>query len=511
MVLSKGPPGMATSTLLSGGVFAAAETEEARHGHFQRTLRAGRGINRVDLVEVLVREASERLMELVEWGIQAETYRGYLFSQGRPPIWGEEITRCLKMRADSLGVRFRGGVWITAVRCREAGVGLLGYSPIRGQWLGYLCKAAILATGGGSALYLRHDNPQRMFGEGYAVALEGGAELQDMEFVQFYPLTLAEPGLPPLLVPPRVVDRGRLRNGKGEDLLKKYGITERPAGERARDALSRAFYQEMQEGEEVWMDLTDLKEGDWREDPLSASMEGLLGDRCGAKQRPLRLAPAAHFFMGGARIDAWGRTSVSGLYAAGEVAGGVHGANRMGGNALTETLVFGARAGWAAGEHARCCENKEGKQREVREELRALIPEPRNGPGSGAIGRLKGRLRKILWEQGGLLRDGLGLSHALEVVEEIGREAETIPSGGDPRTVRDLLELGLGVKTAKLVLEGALRRKESRGSHFRTDFPKQDDRDWLGNQLVRLGQDGRLEWSFQPCRGKDAPLEEGSR
>ena len=167
------------------------------------------------------------------------------------------------------------------------------------------------------------------------------------------------PGTAPLVIPPRLADRGLLVNDDGEDILKKYGIDERPAAERARDRLSQALFRKFIEtARGIFLDLRDVTEEKWLSDPFSASMRHILGDRRGALDRPLRVAPAAHHTMGGVRIDGKGATSVPGLFAAGEVTGGLHGANRLGGNALSETMVFGARAGnsaadWAKGSGAK--------------------------------------------------------------------------------------------------------------------------------------------------------------
>ena len=247
-----------------------------------------------------------------------------------------------------------GNLLVTDLVAQQGAVGVIAYEEASQAWFALTAKALILATGGAAALYLRHDNPKRILGDGYRLALEAGATLQDMEFVQFYPLALAEPGLPPLVIPPRLADCGRLVNGHEEDVLDKYGIEERPAGERARDRLSQALFKEIyRDGLDVWLDLSRLPDEKWQIDPFSAALGHLLGDRYGARRRPVRVAPVAHHVMGGGKIGHRGATTVPGVFAAGEVAGGLHGANRMGGNALSETLVFGARAGTAAAEWAK--------------------------------------------------------------------------------------------------------------------------------------------------------------
>ena len=166
----------------------------------------------------------------------------------------------------------------------------------------------MLACGGAGGLFARHDNPRGIVGEGYALALNAGALLQDMEFVQFYPVGLAEPGLPRHLVLLRLVDLGRLVNDRGEDIYAKYAITERPAAERSRDRLSQALFVEARAGRAVLLSLSGVSESEWTSDPFSESVLGIIGRRCGALQRPLRVAPMAHHTMGGVAIVPAGAT-----------------------------------------------------------------------------------------------------------------------------------------------------------------------------------------------------------
>jgi fumarate reductase (CoM/CoB) subunit A len=483
-VISKGTPGKATCTILSGGVFAGVPEANGPEDHIARTLQAGRGINQKELVEILAREGPKRLKELMAWGIKGEFHRGYLFAKGRPPVWGEAIVLCLLTRAKAMGVRFIGGMAVSSLRVLQGAAGVVANSAVRDKWLILTAKAVILATGGAGALYLRHDNPQRMIGEGYAIALDAGAQLQDMEFVQFYPLGSAEPKFPPLVIPPRLADRGRLFNRDKEDILEKYDIKERPAAERARDRLSQALFREIiLDKRDVWLDLQGISKKEWCSDPFSASTWDVLGKRYGARYRPIRISPMAHHVMGGVCIDTDGATSVPGLFAAGEVTGGLHGANRLGGNALTETQVFGARAGAAAAACAQRSTTRRGK--ELIQELALPLFGPKTGRTASSISELKKRLRHIMWEKGGIIRDREGLSHALSAVREIHAEAMGLPAADDPLVLQRGLELRYAARVATLILESALKREESRGAHFREDFPEQDDNRWLGHLRIR--------------------------
>jgi succinate dehydrogenase/fumarate reductase flavoprotein subunit len=495
LVLSKGAPGKSTCTWFSGGVMAGTPHGASTGGHLERTLLAGRGTNQRELVEVLVDEAPLRLQELMRWGIRAKFQDGYLYSQGRPPVLGEELVRSLLKRNRALGTRFMGNLQVTDLVVQAGTVGVCAYREASRSWFAVAAKAAILATGGAAALYFRHDNPKRILGDGYRLALEAGATLQDMEFVQFYPVALAEPGLPPLVVPPRLADRGRLVTARGEEVLGKYGISERPAAERARDKLSQALFREIfRDRCEVLLHLERLSHEEWHADPFSAALYPLLGDRYGANHRPVRVAPVAHHVMGGVRIDRQGATTVPGLFAAGEVAGGLHGANRMGGNALSETLVFGARAGDTAADWAKRSGGADMRWISGLLMERASKWDGAQGPGID----FRPRLREIMWRDGGVIRNREGLLNAATALRAMAEESEASFPAQESSELSRIVELHSATRVGALILEGALRRCESRGAHFREDFPEQDDENWQGHLQVKLTSSGELVWDFRP-------------
>jgi succinate dehydrogenase/fumarate reductase flavoprotein subunit len=491
-VLSKTGRGLGTSTVMSRGHFAGERTGWTREQHRESTLRAGKGLNLIESVDGLIQDAPESLEEMVRWGLRAVPEKGQLYAMGPPPVWGREIIRCLLDRARGAGVRFRSGLTAAAVRMVEGAARVLCFAFPRGEWVTFSSRALILATGGAGALYQRHDNPQRMLGEGYALALEAGAALMDMEFFQFLPIATAEPGLPQFAIPSTIASHGRLINGRGEEILEKYAIKERPADVHARDRLSQVLMYEIRDGNEAFLDLRGVSEKEWAGDALGTAK--ILCDRFPARHRPLRVMPTAHFFMGGVCTDAQGRTGVPGLYAAGEAAGGLHGANRMAGNALTETLVFGARAGRAASLWAGRSPSKWGTY-PGEEMMLPLSPAPGNSAVEGATA-LKKRLQKVFWEQGGILRKREGLLQAIEEVGRIRAEASHLPAKSTPKETQKRIELRLGSETALLILEAALRREESRGAHFREDFPSENDGCWRGHLAVSLVA-GKPVWSFE--------------
>ena len=497
LVISKASPGKGTCTIVSGGVFAATKQGDDPTSHINRTLQAGRGLNQKDLVEVLAREGPRRLNELLEWGFKGGYHRGYLFSEGRAPVRGDEIVKCLENRARLAGTRFVSGLLVADIKIQPQATGVLVYSPGSDTWLTIRARAVILATGGAGALFDRHDNPKRILGDGYCLALAAGVVLQDMEFVQFYPLGLAEPGYPPFLIPPRLADFGKLYNNSKEDIHSKYGISERPAGERARDRLSQALFTEIyRDHNEVWLDLRGVSDADWNADPFSASTRHIFGERYGAKQRPVRIAPLAHHVMGGVQIDSGGQTTVPGLFAAGEVTGGLHGANRMGGNALTETIVFGARAGQAASNWV--LENTDHDIGDWVDGFEIPVSNSNHSHARFDPDVMLADLQKILWDNGGILRSREGLTRAINEIATIREAATGLPLTGHSRQVQRRLEIQSASRTAMIILQGAIRREESRGAHYREDFSKQDDENWCGHLQVRQNPDGELHWSFKP-------------
>jgi succinate dehydrogenase/fumarate reductase flavoprotein subunit len=197
----------------------------------------------------------------------------------------------------------------------------------------------------------------------------------------------------------------------------------------------------------------------------------------------------AHFAVGGASIDTEGATELPGLYAAGEAAGGLHGANRMGGNALTECVVFGHRAGRAAAAWAE--DRDQGRAVLAGEAVAAEAGDPR-----ADADQLKQELRQVMWHHGGIRRDAAGLAEGLKLVREISSQAHRIRGVNDPGMLEKFLELQLACGTAELILEAATRRQESRGAHARSDFPETDDAKWRGHLSV-VRQNGEARWSFR--------------
>jgi fumarate reductase (CoM/CoB) subunit A len=240
-----------------------------------------------------------------------------------------------------------------------------------------------------------------------------------------------------------------------------------------------------------------LSEQQWRDDPFSASLEHILGNQYGARQHPVGVAPAAHHTMGGVRITNDCATSVPGLFAAGEIAGGLHGANRMGGNALSETMVFGARAGHSAANWAKA---SSGSYRQAQLEQPNLRPGPERD--ELLLADLQAKLRKTMWENGGIIRNEKGLVRAADIVEELREQALGLSTECSGRDLIDVLELRSAIRIAGLIVQGALKRTETRGAHCREDFPDQDDEKWRGHLQVRM-TNAEDTWDYAPETAKD--------
>jgi fumarate reductase (CoM/CoB) subunit A len=397
----------------------------------------------------------------------------------------------LEKMAREAGAAIRSHVVILDLLLRDGRVaGALGYDWKAEELILFSAGAVVLATGGGGAAYLRTDNPARMVGDGYALAIRAGAPLRDMEFVQFYPLGASESGRKAYMLPPHLADIVPLVNRHGENILDKYRIDVHPVAVRCRDQLSLAMFKEALMGNAVdgalLLDTRAMTGEQWNLTPVSESMHEFLESRYGCRERPLRTFPTCHFWMGGVVIDEGGATEIPGLYAAGEVTGGLHGANRMGGNALTETVVFGALAGASAAAYTAGASRLpvEGQQLDAR---RQWIEELRSRPLSAddAPSRIRHEVSRILWEDVGIVRTAQGLDRGLKALDRLRREALPRMAVRKPHEIMEAAEAENLLEVAPMVASAALYRQESRGAHYRDDFPSPNDQRWLCSLFLR--------------------------
>ena len=497
-LVSKTPIGKSTCTQLSGGAFSVVAGGFSEKAHIEATLRTGRGINREEFVQALVAEAPERIRELERFGLAGEWKMGRFTTHGKAPSWGTPIVEVLKETAENQGVSLFPWVMVFSL-VQDGGrvVGALGFNFQTGAKMGFIAKAVILANGGGGALYPRNDNPVRATGDGYALAYYAGCNLRDLEFVQFIPEGLAESGKPGYLLAPTFADAGLVINSEGEDVLKKYRIFDRPVAVRCRDIFSQAIAREEKEGREVYLDLRALTEETWPKDNMARSQRDLLRRNLSCQERKLRISPTCHFFMGGVAVDVNGDTGVPGLFAAGEVVGGLHGANRMGGNALSEIFVFGYRAGKLAGRQAGDVSGREGDRRRVEEDGRKVFENLRYSSTGTPPRELRRKFGRTLWENAGIIRSKRSLTQALTAFGQMEQEEVPAARVSTPKEMLEKMEMKAALLVGEMIARSALLREESRGAHCREDFPEADDARWKGNIFIK-NEDDKMTLEFRP-------------
>lgn len=499
LLVSKTPLGKSTCTYLSAGAFSLAAEGLSKDTHLALTLQAGKGINEKKLVEILVEETPQRVKALENLGLVGEWSKGRFRCQGRATAAGAPLIKVLATETIKRGVSFLPWIMVTDIIIEQGQAGgAIAFDYHQKKILGIKSKAIILANGGGGALYIRHDNPVRATGDGYVLAYHAGCTIRDMEFVQFMPVGLAEPGKPAILAAPALADLGRVINSKGEDILEKYQIKEKPVAVRARDSFSLAIFKEEREGQQVYLDLRNLSEKDWHYDSFVREQRSLLANHFHCQEKPLRILPMCHFFMGGVVMNQNGATEIPGLFAAGEVTGGVHGANRMGGNALGEVLVFGYRAGKSAGEYARNQKMWISSANNFAEKEKMLKQKLERSSSGLPPKLLRKKIGEILWNNAGILRDKDSLTAAQRELERIKKEEFPKMATQTSKEILEKIEIENALLVAEMIIKTALWRQESRGAHFRQDFPNPDD-NWQGNIFLQKLDDG-MNLQFRPIK-----------
>jgi succinate dehydrogenase/fumarate reductase flavoprotein subunit len=361
----------------------------------------------------------------------------------------------------------------------------MAFQKHTGDWCGLRARAVILATGGAGALYARTDNAPGATGDGYALAIEGGLEVVDMEFVQFYPLVYAGSGHASIVIPPAYADLGDIINCHGEDIKEKYQLFQKPIASVSRDRLSQAVFREVSLGNGVdGALLLDLRKADWHQLPYSDHFKALFRKKIPFESQPIKITPACHHTMGGVQVNSECQTKLKGLFAAGEVVGGIHGANRMGGNALSEGLVFGQIAGKQASHYADSVDFAADFETGVRSKAteRFRLAEPGQKPSWGYT--IFKNIKKILWEKVGIIRNESAMKQGVKELEEI-LELFSAQQANTPRELCKLIECRNGALVGKAIALAALKRTESRGAHYREDFPA-EDRQWLKHIHVKM-------------------------
>jgi L-aspartate oxidase len=478
LVVAKDALEESSSHYAQGGIAVALSDDDKVALHEQDTINAGDGLCDPEAVRVLVEEGPENILRLIEWGTKfdregtrlaftqegAHSRRRVLHAHGDST--GREIARALYFKAASIpAITFQSFSAITDLLLADGEVvGAVACDEKRRCSIPIRARSVLLATGGLGRVYTDTTNPDVASGDGVATAWLAGAEVSDIEFIQFHPTALHMEGAPRFLLSEALRGEGaRMRNAAGELFMKRY----HELGELApRDVVARAIVTEArrEEAPHVFLDLTHL-DADFVRKRFPRICETCLRHGLDLTKDLAPIYPAAHYAMGGVRTDLEGRTSLPRLYAAGEVAAtGVHGANRLASNSLLEGIVFGARAGHA-----------------MKQWSGASTPtgEP---PGATAFPETgEAELRRLATERCGIIRCGEALSGAL-------RELEEHPPSSAIEPYRHFHERRSIYTLTKLIARCALAREESRGAHYRSDFPEKRD-EFRKHSVVKLGSE----------------------
>ncbi len=515
LIVVKGLFGRSGCTVMAEGGYNAAfgfvDAEDTEQYHFEDTVIGGRFLNNQKLVEILVSQAKQRIIDLENFGAAfdrispeklAQRYFGgqrFRRTVHKGDKTGHEMMFALKEEVARLNIDVLEEVAITSLIAENGEViAATGLDLIHGRFLLFRAKAFILATGGAGRLYSITTNPYQKTGDGYAMAFNAGAELVDMEMVQFHPTGMVYPSSARGLLVTEAVrgEGGKLYNAKGERFMKKYDAEKMELS--TRDVVTRAIFREIMQGNGtehggVYLDISHLPD-ETIETKLRTMLQQFLDVGIDIRKQPMEVSPSAHHFMGGIKIDEQCRTTLKNLFACGEASGGVHGANRLGGNSLAETQVFGAIAGENAAKLAVKSGFKKVPEEALAREHRRIY---RFEAGEGTLPfELRSELQQIMWEKVGIVRSEQSLIEAIDKIRNLRERLKDLSVEPGLRYNLQLLsavELENMLTVAEIVARAALMRKESRGAHFRQDYPK-EDRKWLKNIIVsKVNGDIKLE------------------
>jgi L-aspartate oxidase len=486
-VLSKGALDDGATRWAQGGIAAAVGDDDSTELHFEDTMAAGRGLSDDRAVRVLVDDGGARVSELADWGAAFDSdgsglRLGREAAHGRNRIihaggdaTGREVETALLRRLRHSGATVLENARVVALlRDRDGRCAGVEVRRADGSARVLGAGAVIMATGGAGQLWRNTTNPPAATGDGVALAWDAGAEVVSMEFMQFHPTALALPGAPRFLI-------SEAMRGEGAHVIDAHGrrflFDADARGELAgRDIVARAIWEHLlrDRTDHVLLDCTPL--GDRVRDRFPTIAATCSAHGIDIAVQPIPIAPAAHYMIGGVRTDIDGATCVAGLFACGEVAAtGVHGANRLASNSLLEGAVFGRRAALAA-----LTDIGERPASPPQSRARAADSSA-SSPDDDALGRL----RDAMWEGCGVVRDATGLRGALDTAEAILASTPATASLDD-------IALREAAITASLVCRSALLREESRGAHFRADFPSTRDK-WHGVLVMQKERGHRFD------------------
>ena len=460
LILTKTEIRESNSRYAQGGIAAAIGQEDSAKLHFSDTIAAGAGLCDEEAVRVLTEEGPGEIERLMDWGTSFDRHDGQielaregahsrarvLHAQG--DATGKEIVRALSATVRTIeSVKIIPFAFVQELLVDEGGVRGVRFSS-QGKLFEATSRATLIASGGAGQVYRETTNPPVATGDGFALGYRASALLSDMEFVQFHPTALKLPNLPPFLISEAI-------RGEGAHLINSNG--ERFVDELApRDVVARAIYERLKAEKGVFLDLRHLPPQNIRK-RFPHIVEFCSQQGFDITQQPVPVVPAAHYFMGGLHTDLHGRTSVKGLFAAGEAAStGVHGANRLASNSLLECVVFGRRAAVAMKDTADA--NRDYRSTE------SAVRVPLHSESARSV------IRDAAWLGAGIIRSESAVKESMTVLDTMEQqwEARSSPS-------LEQLETSNLLVVARVILQSALVRLESRGAHYRADYPERND------------------------------------
>ncbi len=507
MIISKGLSFRSGCTGMAEGgynaAFAYVDSEDSKDIHFNDTMKGGSYLNDSKLVKILVDESPDRLVDLEDYGalfdrqlsgklnqrpFGGQTFRRTCFQGDRT---GHEIMMALKEEIIKRKIATMDEIMITSLildENHEKVIGAVGLSLSNSKTIFFRSKAVILATGGAGQLYPVTSNTFQKNGDGFALTWNVGGDLIDMEEIQFHPTGMLYPKSRKGILVTEAVrgEGGILLNKNNERFMKNYDDREELA---TRDVVSRAIYNEIREGRGnenggVYLDVSHLPP-ETIDEKLETMVFQFLDIGLDIRTTPMEVAPTAHHFMGGVKIDENCATSIANLYAAGEVSGGVHGANRLGGNALADTQVFGKRAGISASNIAKNTNFEMNFEDIEREEnrIKKLVKKGHILPHE-----IKIAIQNLMWDKVAIIRNQKDLEDALNQLFDLKEKLKDMDINQETHYNKGLqegLEVINMIEIAILVVKSAIIRKESRGAHFREDYPETKD-EWKKSIVMNI-------------------------
>jgi succinate dehydrogenase / fumarate reductase, flavoprotein subunit len=498
-VVCKSLLGKAHTVMAEGGIAAAmanVDTSDDWRTHFRDTMRGGKFLNNWRMAQLHAQEAPERVRELEQWGalfdrtengdILQRAFGGHTYKRlcHVGDRTGLEMIRTLQDRGVNMGIDVYMECTITRLlKDGDRVAGAFGYWREQGRFVVFRAKSVIICTGGIGKAWKITSNSWEYTGDGMALAYEAGADLMDMEFVQFHPTGMVwPPGVQGILVTEAVRGEGGvLRNKDGERFMERYDPKKLELS--TRDVVARSIYTEVREGRGTehggaFLDISH-KPAEYVKRKLPSMYHQFLElADVDITKGPMEVGPTCHYMMGGIRVDAeTAQASIPGLFAAGEAAVGLHGANRLGGNSLSDLLVFGRRAGLAAAEHAKRSELPTADSSQIEEAVQQMLA-PFERPDGDSPYVIHDDLQSVMQSLVGIFRDEQDLRRALSELDELKARAARVRVEGSRlfnpgwHLAWDLHSM---LTVAEAVTRSALTRRESRGAHSRIDYPGLDD------------------------------------